>query len=59
MLDPITTPLLLLVPGRIGEELLTDDRKDFLKDKLKHTFGWLGTLGRKSDLELAESPRCP
>ena len=56
MLDPITTPLLLLVPGRIGEELLTDDRKDFLKDKLKHTFGW---LGRSSDLELAESPRCP
>ena len=57
MLDPITTPLLLVVLGRIGEELLTDACKDFLTDKLKHTFGWLGTLGRKSDLELAETSR--
>jgi hypothetical protein len=53
MLDPITTPLLLLVLGKIGEELLTDACKAFLKDKLKDTFGWLGKLGRKSDLELA------
>ena len=53
MLDPITTPLLLLVLGKIGEELLTDACKDFLKDKLKTLFGWLGSLGGRSDLELA------
>ncbi len=47
MLDPITTPLLLLVLGRIGEELLTDACKDFLTDKLKHTFGGRSTLGRQ------------
>ena len=57
MLDPITTPLLLVVLGRIGEELLTDACKDFLTDKLKHTFGWLSTHGRKSDLALAETSR--
>ncbi len=53
MLDPITTPLLLLVLGKLGEELLTDACKDFLKDKLKTLFGWFGKLGGRSDLELA------
>lgn len=53
MLDPVTTPLLLLVLGRLGEELLTEVCKDFLKGRLKSLFGWLGTVGRRSDLELA------
>lgn len=55
MLDPITTPLLLLVLGRIGEELLTDACKDFLKDKLEHL---LSTRGNSCDLELSETSRC-
>ena len=53
MLDPVTTPLLLLVLGKLGEELLRDACKDFLKDRLKLLFGWLGTVGRPSGLELA------
>jgi hypothetical protein len=35
MLDPISTPLLILVLGKVGDELITDACKDFLKDKLK------------------------
>ncbi|MCX7429245.1 MAG: HEAT repeat domain-containing protein, partial [Planctomycetia bacterium] len=53
MLDPVTTPLLLLVLGKLGEELLTDACKDFLKDRLGSLFGWLGKAGRRGDLELA------
>ena len=53
MLDPVTTPLLILVLGKIGEEVMAAACKDFLKEKLKPLFGWLGKFGRKSDLELA------
>lgn len=50
MLDPITTPLLLLVLGRLGEELLTDACKSFLKDRLKDLFAYLSGKGRRGDL---------
>ena len=53
MLDPVTTPLLPLVLGKLGEELLTEACKDFLKGRLHSLFGWLGTVGRRNDLELA------
>lgn len=53
MLDPITTPLLLYVLGRIGEELIADACKDYLKDRLKDLFGWLAGFGRKDDLTRA------
>lgn len=53
MLDPITTPLLWLVLGKIGEELLTDACKDFLKDKLSDLFGYLSGVGSRSDLQAA------
>ena len=55
MLDPITTPLLLFVPGRIGEEFFINACKDFFTDKLKHL---LSTLGSSSDLESSETSRC-
>ena len=53
MLDPLTTPLLVLVLGNLAQELITDACKDHLKNKLKKFFGWLEGLGEKDKLELA------
>ncbi len=52
-MDPLTTPLLLYVLGNLARVLITDACKDFLKDKLKSLFGWLGTLGERDKVELA------
>ena len=52
-MDPITTPLLVLVLGNLARELITDACKDYLKDKLKSVFGWLETLGERDKVELA------
>ena len=53
MLDPLTTPLLVLVLGRLAQELITDACKDHLKGKLKRLFGWVEKSGRKDELQLA------
>lgn len=52
-MDPITTPLLVLVLGNLARELITAACKDYLKDKLKSLFGWLGKLGERDKVELA------
>ena len=52
-MDPITTPLLVLVLGNLARELITDACKDYLKDKLKLFFGWLEKLGERDKVELA------
>jgi len=53
MLDPVTTPLLFLVLGKLAQELITDACKDHLKGQFKRLFGWLGKLGEKDKVELA------
>jgi hypothetical protein len=40
-MDPIITPLLVLVLGNLARDLIADACKDYLKDKLKSVFGWL------------------
>ncbi len=52
-MDPITTPLLILVLGNLAQELIADACKDHLKDKLKSVFGWLEKLGEYDKVELA------
>jgi len=52
-MDPITTPLLVLVLGNLARELIADACKDYLKDKLKSVFGWLEKLGQRDKVELA------
>jgi hypothetical protein len=52
-MDPITTPLLVLVLGNLARELITDASKDYLKDKLKSVFEWLEKLGERDKVELA------
>lgn len=52
-MDPLTTPLLVLVLGNLAKDLITDACKDHLKDKLKSIFGWLETLGEKDKVEPA------
>ncbi len=53
MLDPLTTPLLVVVLGNLAHEVIADACKDHLKDKLKAFFGWLESLGEKDKVELA------
>jgi hypothetical protein len=53
MLDPVTTPLLILVLGKIAHDVISEACKDHLKDKLKSFFGWLEKLGQKDKVELA------
>ncbi|MCH8060589.1 MAG: hypothetical protein IIA11_09045 [Proteobacteria bacterium] len=52
MLDPVTTPLLLLVLGKLADEIIGGACKDFLKDKLKGLFSKAAKLGSKDDLQL-------
>ncbi|MCP4542911.1 MAG: NACHT domain-containing protein [Chloroflexi bacterium] len=52
-MDPVATPLLILVLGNLARELITDACKDYLKDKLKSFFGWMEELGEQERLELA------
>ena len=52
-MDPIATPLLILVLGNLAHELITGACKDYLKDKLKSLFSKAASLGSKDDLELA------
>ncbi len=52
-MDPITTPLLILVLGNLARELIANACKDYLKDKLKAPFRWLGKLGERDKVELA------
>ena len=52
-MDPITTPLLVLVLGNLARDLVADACKDYLKDKLKSVFGWLEKLGERDKVELA------
>ncbi len=53
MLDPVMTPLLVLVLGNLARELIADACKDYLKDKLKSFFGWMAKLGERDTVELA------
>lgn len=41
-MDPFVTPLLVLVLGNLARELITDTCKDYLKDKLRSFFDWVG-----------------
>lgn len=52
-MDPIITPLLLVVLGNVAHELITEACKDYLKDKLKSVFGWLEKLGEGDKVEHA------
>ncbi len=52
-MDPIATPLLVLVLGNLAHELITDACKDHLKEKLESLFGWLEKLGERDKLESA------
>ena len=52
-MDPIATPLLVLVLGNLAHELITDACKDHLKEKLKSLFGWLEKLGERDKVESA------
>ncbi len=52
-MDPVVTPLLVLVLGNLARELITDASKDYLKDKLKSFFGWLENLGERDKVQLA------
>ena len=52
-MDPIVTPLLAMVLGNLARELITEACKDYLKEKLKSLFGWLGKLGERDKVELA------
>lgn len=52
-MDPVLTPLLVLVLGNLARDLITDACKDYLKDKLKSVFGWLEKLGERDKVELA------
>lgn len=51
MLDPVTTPLLVLVLGNLAHEIIAGACKDHLKDKVKSVFGWLESLGQKDKVE--------
>ncbi|NQU23662.1 MAG: NACHT domain-containing protein, partial [Candidatus Nealsonbacteria bacterium] len=53
MLDPLTTPLLLLVLGKLGHDVIGGACQDYLKDKLKGLFSKASKLGAKDDLQLA------
>ena len=53
MLDPLTTPLLILVLGKLGDEVIGGVCKDYLKDKLKGLFSKAAKLGSEDDLKLA------
>lgn len=52
-MDPILTPLLIVVLGNLAHELIAEACKDYLKDKLKSVFGWLEKLGERDKVELA------
>src|SRR5215204_1006636 len=52
-MDPLVTPLLIVVLGNLAHELIADACKDYLKDKLKSLFEWLGKLGEGDKVELA------
>ena len=52
-MDPLVTPLLVVVLGNLARELITEACKDHLKDKLKSLFGWLEKLGERDNVELA------
>jgi energy-coupling factor transporter ATP-binding protein EcfA2 len=52
-MDPLVTPLLVVVVGNLAHELIADACKDYLKDKLKSVFGWLEKLGEGEKLEPA------
>ena len=56
MLDPVTTPLLVLVLGQLADEVIGGACKDYLKNKLKGLFSKaekLGSKKEKDDLQLA------
>ena len=53
MLDPITTPLLFLVLGKLADDVIGGACKDYLKGKLKGLFSKAEKLGSKDDLQLA------
>ena len=52
-MDPIITPLLFSVFGKVAIDLVEDASKDYLKDKLKSVFGWLETIDERDKVELA------
>jgi energy-coupling factor transporter ATP-binding protein EcfA2 len=52
-MDPLLTPLLMVVLGNLAHDLITDACKDYLKDKLKSVFGWLEKLGEGDKVEHA------
>ena len=52
-MDPITTPLLILVFGNLANELIENACKDYLKDKFKLIFTWLETIGERDKVEIA------
>ncbi len=53
MLDPVTTPLLFLVLGKLADDVIGGACKDYLKGKLKGLFSKAEKLGSKDDLEVA------
>ena len=52
-MDPVVTPLLVLVLGNMARELITEACKDYLKDKLESFFAWVGKRGERDKVELA------
>ncbi len=52
-MDPLVTPLLLVVLGNLAHELIAEACKDYLKDKLKSLFGWLEKVGEADKVEVA------
>ncbi|MCH8967264.1 MAG: hypothetical protein IID43_06265, partial [Planctomycetes bacterium] len=52
-MDPFVTPLLVLVLGNLARELITETCKDYLKDKLRSFFDWVGKRGERDKIELA------
>jgi hypothetical protein len=53
MVDPLTTPLLVLVLGKLADEIIGGACRDYLKGKLKSLFTKAAKLGSKDDLQLA------
>ncbi len=51
MLDPVTTPLVLLALGNLASQLIIDACKDHLKDKLRGLFGRLEKIDKKDNLD--------
>jgi energy-coupling factor transporter ATP-binding protein EcfA2 len=53
IMDPVITPLLVLVLGDVAKSILEDACKDHLKDKVKSLFGRLEATGQLDKVERA------